>query len=593
MNLLRTKAVLAVFLLVIGAGVPVLSPAYAGSGDSGETGAAEDRNTKEKALKSQEQIRSTLHDLRRNTSELSGEELSTRLQDLFFTFEQSDYHSQLQTESRSLYRQIEKNWTRASNSYGRGDRDAGGRYLERLLHLVEQSRDKLTGETTPTALFVNSLVIILREGVEAILIVAALIGVLMKIGRENEISDIYLGVGTAVVATAALAVAAGTFLDVGGQQQELLEGVTMILAMLVLFSVSHWLIGKISAERWMDYIKDRVESAGSSGNRWALFALSFLVVFREGFETVLFYAGLLAKSDGVSAGYSMVGGGVLLGIVLLMGIYVLVTRYGVQMPMKSFFTVTGILLYLLAFKFAGDGIAELQEAGYVNVTVASWVPDSAVLSTWFGINGTWEGIILQGVLVVAVVGGLVYHFLLLPFLENRIKGDDEDEPSFEVHKQARSTGLKIFTPAVVGLFVAGAVGVIYVGPLPAAGPSKTPSEQLFVPGKYRSKENPLTASSKVLENGKQLYKQHCQDCHGKNGKGNGVVARNLREDPRDFTRVEFMDARSDAYLFYRISEGKPGTAMPAFVSLSPEEKWTLIHYIRSFSDDETTRAGEK
>src|SRR6185295_16830788 len=132
-------------------------------------------------------------------------------------------------------------------------------------------------------------------------------------------------------------------------------------------SASYWLISKSEAQRWQAFVRTKLEGALSSRRRAALFVLAFLVVFREGFETVLFYEALLMRAqDG--AGTASVWGGFGIGVVALAIIGVLLFRYDIRIPIRPFFAVTGVLLYVLAFKFAGGGIRELQEAGWIGVT---------------------------------------------------------------------------------------------------------------------------------------------------------------------------------------------------------------------------------
>jgi high-affinity iron transporter len=143
-----------------------------------------------------------------------------------------------------------------------------------------------------------------------------------------------------------------------------------------------------------------------------LFVLAFLVVFREGFETVLFYEALLVRAH-AAATVSSVWTGFLLGTVVLVVMAFVLFRYGVRIPVRPFFAVTGVLLYLLAFKFAGGGVRELQEAGWVGVTPAP-IPNVAWLRDWFAIYPFVEPLAAQAILVLAVVGGVIYTLATRP-----------------------------------------------------------------------------------------------------------------------------------------------------------------------------------
>ena len=170
----------------------------------------------------------------------------------------------------------------------------------------------------------------------------------------------------------------------------------MLLAAGVLFWVSYWLISKAEAERWQRYIQSKVRDALAAGSATALAAAAFLAVYREGFETVLFYRALLGAAP---AGDVMVGGGFLLGLLVLGLVWVAMSRLGVRVPMRSFFLLTGAFLYLMAIVFAGRGVFELQDAGLIGLTPVAGAPRIPVL----GLFPTVQTLVAQGVLVAALV----------------------------------------------------------------------------------------------------------------------------------------------------------------------------------------------
>jgi len=182
--------------------------------------------------------------------------------------------------------------------------------------------------------------------------------------------------------------------------------VTMLLATGVLFYVSYWLFSKIEAAKWNAFVKGRMNTALSSGSSFALASVAFLAVYREGFETILFYKALLttASGPGSSGGTTAVLGGVLLGSLALVVVYVAINRFGLRIPMRPFFAVTSTMLYYMAFVFAGKGIADLQEAGIVPMTVLEWAPRAPVL----GIYPTLESLALQGLLILLLVFALAW-----------------------------------------------------------------------------------------------------------------------------------------------------------------------------------------
>lgn len=189
-------------------------------------------------------LRVKLLDVKENQSRFQDQEIANRLQSVFFEFEASDFHSAIASKDQEKYKILEQNWTEAISKFRNGDTKEGRKALAATLSIFQKSNPVVEQQANSGSLFLYSLGTILREGVEAILIIAALIGLLIKILRDDEKKDVYLGVILAILGTVVLAIAAQTILDFGNQQQELIEGITMLLAMVVLFTVNHWLVGK-------------------------------------------------------------------------------------------------------------------------------------------------------------------------------------------------------------------------------------------------------------------------------------------------------------------------------------------------------------
>jgi high-affinity iron transporter len=216
-------------------------------------------------------------------------------------------------------------------------------------------------------------------------------------------------VGAALVASLVTALVIETVFQISPARQEVLEGITMLAASVVLFYVSYWLLSKIEVARWTDFVRSKVHDAVTSGSALALASAAFLAVYREGFETVLFYKALvLAGTPGQTL--VPVVGGMAIGAVALTVIYVAINRFGVRIPLKPFFALTGGFLYYMAFVFAGRGIAELQEGGLISTTVLPWAPRVPAL----GIYPTAESLGLQLLLIVLLTGALVWSFLIVP-----------------------------------------------------------------------------------------------------------------------------------------------------------------------------------
>jgi high-affinity iron transporter len=272
-----------------------------------------------------------------------------------------------------------------------------------LMKDLHNVADQLDGvEKSGFGIFLSSLLIIVREGFEAILILGAIIAYLVKTGNKDKVKTIYQGVGLAILASFATAIGIKMLFDVSGASQEILEGTTMLIAVAVLFSMSFWLVSKVEAKKWQNYIEGKVQASLGKGSTYALVFAAFLAVYREGAETVLFY---LAMYSGAEASETqMITLGMVVGAVALVGIFIVV-RYGsVKIPLKPFFIGTSILMYYLAFVFAGNGINELQAGNAVGITNIN-IP--AV--EFMGIYPTLETVSLQGLLILAAVGGLLYQ----------------------------------------------------------------------------------------------------------------------------------------------------------------------------------------
>jgi high-affinity iron transporter len=245
--------------------------------------------------------------------------------------------------------------------------------------------------------------LLVREGFEAILIIAALMSFLTKAGAPARRREVAWGAWAAVAASGLTAVLFELLLKVPPGRRSALEGVTMLAAVAVLFYVSYWLFSKIEADKWSAFLKGKMQAALSSGSALALASVAFLAVYREGVETILFYKALLVSGGPGDAGAVLAG--VALGAVILVLLYVLLMRLGVRIPMKAFFAVTGMLLYYMAFVFAGKGVAELQESGVVGTTV---IPSLEWLRVPFlGVYPTVQSLALQGLLVVLLIVALL------------------------------------------------------------------------------------------------------------------------------------------------------------------------------------------
>lgn len=258
------------------------------------------------------------------------------------------------------------------------------------------------GKESVATLFFYSLMIILREGIEAILIISAIIAYLAKTGNCDKLKVIYNGCVSAIVLSGITAVLVKWVFKTSAASRETMEGATMLVAAVVLFSVSYWLVSKANAQKWNAYIRDKVGSSVSANSLRALWAAAFLAVYREGAEMVLFYQALVADSSN-SSGLTAITGGFLAGCVLLVAVYIAMSRGAMKLPLRPFFLFTGALLYYMAFVFTGKGVAELISGKVFQPTLVSWMPTVEFV----GIYPYLQTLVPQLAIVLAAVAGVV------------------------------------------------------------------------------------------------------------------------------------------------------------------------------------------
>lgn len=247
----------------------------------------------------------------------------------------------------------------------------------------------------------DAMIILLREGLEALLIIAALLAFLQKSGNADKQRWIWAGGAAGVAASMLTAVAVQLLFRslVNGTNQALVEGITGLVAAIMLFYVSYWMHSKTHLGGWQRYLKDKTSAALATGSLFSLAALAFLSVFREGAEATIFYMGIapsIALRDLLL--------GLSIGAVLLTIIGTAVIGLGKRIPLKPFFQVTSLLIWYLGFKFVGVGIRTLQTAGIVPETSITWLPRSDLL----GIYPTLQTILPQLLLIVIAVAVVVW-----------------------------------------------------------------------------------------------------------------------------------------------------------------------------------------
>jgi high-affinity iron transporter len=281
------------------------------------------------------------------------------------------------------------------------------RTAERSMNAIEQGLPGVKEMAGPPAsgwgAFLQSLLIIIREGLEAILVIGAVVAFLVKTGHRERLRSIWIGVLLALGASAATAFVLATVLRALPATREVIEGATMLLAVVVLFSVSYWLISRVEAAKWQKFIREKVDAALQHGGGTALALVAFLAVYREGAETALFYQALL--NEGTDILLPLLAG-IAVGGVVLAVVFTLFWKYGIKIPLRPFFAVTSVLLYYMAFVFMGKGIRELQEGGVVPITVLPGWPHVDAM----GIFPSKETLLAQLLLLLLFVFALLKTF---------------------------------------------------------------------------------------------------------------------------------------------------------------------------------------
>ena len=273
-----------------------------------------------------------------------------------------------------------------------------------------------TGKTSASgiAVFLGAFAIILREGLEAILIVGAIIAYLIKTGNSKSVFPVYIGSALGVVCSFIMAGIINMLLARSAEyhmSQEIIEGIAALTAVVVLFWVSNWMVSKSEAAVWSQYIEGRVATSATAGNVLALGFTAWLAVFREGAEVILFYQPMLAEDrpDMVWAGFGF-------GVVCLVVIFLAIRFMSVRLPLKPFFMGTSILMAAMSICFLGAGIKELMEGGVLDglewaiysPSWLSWIPYNDVLDV-LGIYPLIGTLVPQLILLAITIVTFIMH----------------------------------------------------------------------------------------------------------------------------------------------------------------------------------------
>jgi len=256
------------------------------------------------------------------------------------------------------------------------------------------------GAASTASTFIGAFTILLREGLEALLIVVAMIAFLRKADRGEMVRHVHSGWVVALIAGGITWGIATFFIGVSGASRELTEGFGSLFAAVVLLSVGIWMHGKSQVGEWQRYITETLGKALSRSSAWFLFGLAFIVVYREVFETILFYAALTAQGSGAVI---LAGAG---SAVFVLGLVAwAMLRFSARLPVSEFFKYSSGLIAVLAVVLAGKGVAALQEAGMIDIAPIAQIPRIPVL----GLFPTWESVGAQLLTVAILVLGAWYN----------------------------------------------------------------------------------------------------------------------------------------------------------------------------------------
>lgn len=268
--------------------------------------------------------------------------------------------------------------------------------------LLKQAQDTIAGATSsPVATFLGAYTILTREGLEALLVVVALLASLHKADQNKAIRYVHAGWIIALVAGGITWGLARYAISISGAGRELTEGLSSLVAAAVLLSVGLWMHQKSIGGRWQTYLKEKMSAAINQRSAWFLFGLAFISVYREVFETILFYAALWSDGQEIELLGGIAAGAVTLGLIAW-----ILLRTSRRLPIGKFFSASSILIAILAIVLTGKGVAALQEAGWVSVTVAP-VPHIEL----FGIYPTWQSLLAQLVVILMLGAGFTFNML--------------------------------------------------------------------------------------------------------------------------------------------------------------------------------------
>jgi high-affinity iron transporter len=308
----------------------------------------------------------------------------------------------LSARNATLLARVEREMGALRSSIAAGrDADQVAAQVAELQSLFNEAEISLAPDRASSAsAFVGAFTILLREGLEALLIVVAMLAFLAKADRPEMTRPVHYGWTGALAAGAITWWIATSLIGISGASRELTEGFGSLFAAAVLLFVGIWMHGKAQAGQWQRYIRERLGNAMARDSGWLLFILAFVAVYREVFETILFFTAMAAEGN-IGA---LVAGGIA-GLSVLAAIAVAMLRYSRKLPIGKFFGYSSALVAILAVVLAGKGMAALQEAGLVGVHPLAALPRISML----GLFPTLQTVFVQVLTAVALMLGFAWN----------------------------------------------------------------------------------------------------------------------------------------------------------------------------------------
>lgn len=269
--------------------------------------------------------------------------------------------------------------------------------LAEALKIMDNMLSELTplaGDQTYTAW--DAALILLREGLEAILVLSALLAYLRREAAPSARRWVWSGAAAGLAGSIGLAVLLTYTISqaASGGAREMIEGITGLFAVVMMLTIGRWLHGKSSTAAWNKYVDRQMQGALAKGNLWSMFSIALLAVLREGAETTIFYAGM---APAIATSQLLLGIGGALVVLIILGYAII--ALSARLPIAAFFRAATVLIYYLVFRFLGESIHALQVAGKLPAHADSSLPSVS----WLGLYPTWETLVPQLLILVYIV----------------------------------------------------------------------------------------------------------------------------------------------------------------------------------------------